>query len=88
MIDYVQLSDAPLKPRIPSYMEEATFERMVPGEGELPLSDMLAAMPADLVVSLEVPLRSQAETGIGPEIRLRHCVEVMRRLLAPLQRPN
>jgi sugar phosphate isomerase/epimerase len=86
LIDYVQLSDAPCQPRISNYMEEATFERMVPGEGELALGDMLAAMPADLVVSLEVPLRSQAEAGIGPEVRLRHCVEAARRLLAPLQR--
>jgi hypothetical protein len=27
-------------------------------------------------------LRSQAEAGIGPEIRLRRCVEAARRLLA------
>ena len=38
-IGYVQLNDTTLAPRIDNYMEEAMFERMVPGEGELPLHD-------------------------------------------------
>ena len=82
LIGYVQLSDAPLRPRIESYMQEATFERMAPGEGELPLREMLAALPEDIVVSLEVPMRKEAEAGIGPEIRLRRCLEATRALLA------
>jgi hypothetical protein len=32
-----------------------------------------------------VPLRSQAEAGIAPEIRLRRCVEAARRLLAEVE---
>ena len=75
LIGYVQLSDAPIEPRFPTYMEEAMFERMVPGEGELPLRELLAVVPPDVVVGLEVPLRSQAEAGIGPEARLRPCVD-------------
>jgi sugar phosphate isomerase/epimerase len=82
LIGYVQLSDAPRTPTEPSYLKEATFERMVPGEGEMPLGAYLDALPPGLTISLEVPLRSQAEAGIGPEIRLRRCVEAARRLLA------
>ena len=37
LIGYVQLSDVPLVPTIRNYMEEACFERMVPGTGEAPL---------------------------------------------------
>jgi sugar phosphate isomerase/epimerase len=81
LIGYVQVCDAPSTPRIANYMEEATYERRVPGEGDLPLRDMLAAMPRDVVISLEVPLRSQALAGIGPEIRLRRCVEATGKLL-------
>jgi len=81
LIGYVQLCDAPLQPRIANYMEEATFERMVPGEGELPLSDMLAAVPQSTVVSLEVPLRTQAEAGVGPKERLLKCVRAARALM-------
>lgn len=45
-IGYAQLNDTTLRPRIDNYMEEAMFERMVPGEGELPLRDILSALPS------------------------------------------
>ena len=82
LIGYCQLSDAPLVPSMPSYMEEAMFERKVPGDGELPLRDILQALPPAVIVGLEVPLRSQAEAGIGPEARLRPCVDAASDLLA------
>jgi sugar phosphate isomerase/epimerase len=85
LIGYVQLSDAPRIPSEPDYLKEATFERMVPGEGDMPLRDYLDALPPGLTISLEVPMRSQAEAGIGPEIRLRRCVEAARRLLAEVE---
>jgi sugar phosphate isomerase/epimerase len=85
LIGYVQLCDAPRTPSEPDYLKEATFERMVPGEGEMPLRDYLKVLPSSLTLSLEVPLRSQAEAGIGPEIRLRRCVEAARRLLAEVE---
>jgi sugar phosphate isomerase/epimerase len=80
-IGYVQLCDAPLKPSNPNYMDEATFQRMVPGEGELPLRDYLAALPPGLVISLEVPLRAQAEAGMGPKERLTRCLQATKGLL-------
>ena len=82
LIDYVQLCDAPRQPRFASYMEESMYERMVPGEGELGLPELLAVLPADRVYALEVPLRSEALAGVGPHDRLRKCVEATRRLLA------
>lgn len=57
---------------------------MVPGTGELPLLNILAALPRDLVIGLEVPLRSEAEAGVGPHARLGRCVEAVRSLLAQL----
>jgi sugar phosphate isomerase/epimerase len=85
LIGYVQLCDAPRKPTEPNYLREATFERMVPGEGDMPLRAYLEALPPGLTISLEVPLRSQADAGIGPEMRLRRCVEAARRLLADVE---
>jgi sugar phosphate isomerase/epimerase len=82
LIGYVQLCDAPRAPCQPNYLQEATFERMVPGEGDMPLRAYLDVLPPGLTISLEVPLRSQAEAGIGPEVRLRRCVEAARQLLA------
>ncbi len=81
-IGYAQLNDTTLRPRIDNYMEEAMYERMVPGEGELPLRDILAALPPDIVIELEVPRRSLALAGVSPIDRLRPCVDAARRLLA------
>lgn len=82
LIDYVQLCDAPRTNRFASYHEEAMFERMVPGEGELDLPALLAVLPADRVYALEVPLRSAALAGEGPRERMGRCVTAARRLLA------
>lgn len=84
LIGYIQLCDAPLMPKIPDYLEEAMYERMVPGEGELPLLDILAALPRDRIVGLEVPRRSEAEAGVGPRERLGRCVGAARSLMTRL----
>lgn len=81
-IGYAQLNDTTLQPRLDNYMEEAMFERMVPGEGELPLHDILSALPRDIVVELEVPQRTLAVAGVSPFDRLRPCVEAAWRLLS------
>lgn len=82
LIDYIQICDAPRQPRFESYHEESMFERMVPGEGELGLPELLKVLPQDRVYAIEAPLRSQALAGVGPHERLGRCVEATRRLLA------
>jgi sugar phosphate isomerase/epimerase len=79
-IGYVQLSDTTLEPRVQSYMEEAMYERMALGDGELPLAEILAAVPADVVIGLEIPMRGLAGSGVGPMDRLRPCVAAAREL--------
>ena len=81
-IGYAQLCDTTLRPRVDNYMEEAIYERMVPGEGELPLVDILSALPPGIVIELEVPRRSTALAGTGPTDRLRPCVDAARRLFS------
>lgn len=56
LIGYVQLCDAPLASTCGSYMQEAMFTRMIPGDGELPLRDFVAALPGDVEIGLEVPM--------------------------------
>ncbi len=80
-IGYIQLCDAPLQSQYSDYLEEAMYDRRVPGEGELPLANILAALPKDLIVGLEIPMRSAADAGIGPEDRVGRCVTAARRLL-------
>ena len=83
-IGYAQLNDTTRRPQIDNYMEEAMFERLVPGEGELPLRDILSALPQGVVIEIEVPRRSLALAGVSPIDRLRPCVEAARRLLSEI----
>jgi sugar phosphate isomerase/epimerase len=80
-IGYAQLNDTTLQPRLDNYMEEAMFERMVPGEGELPLREILSVLPSDIVLEIEVPRRSLALAGVSPLDRMRPCVDAARRML-------
>ena len=81
VIGYVQLCDAPCEPRFETYMEEAMYERMAPGDGELPLREFVRFLPDEIVVSLEIPMRSLAEKGMGPRERIAPCVEAARAML-------
>ena len=81
VIGYVQLNDVPLVSKHAKYMDEALHERMVPGTGELPLLELLCALPRDIIIGIEVPQRSLAEAGIGPHERVARCVEATRELL-------
>jgi sugar phosphate isomerase/epimerase len=82
LIGYVQLCDAPWTPRFDTYFEEAFYERLPPGAGELPLLAFLRRLPADVTVSLEIPMRALADQGVGPRERLAPCVQAARALLA------
>lgn len=86
-VGYVQLCDAPRVSPFESYMEEALHERMTPGEGDLPLAEALAALPSDLIVSVEVPQRSKAQAGMAPRERVGAVVTAARRLLGRLDAP-
>ena len=57
------------------------FERMVPGEGELPLGEILSVLPSDIMLEIEVPRRSLALEGVSPLDRTRPCVDAARRML-------
>jgi len=55
-LGYIHLCDAPALPPEPvNHAEEARASRLFPGEGGLDLAGLLAAVPADLPVSLEAP---------------------------------
>ncbi len=84
MIGHAQLCDVPRIAVNPVYMDEAMYERMAPGTGELPLYDYLAALPRDVTVGLEVPQRSLAEAGVAPLERVRHAVDGARLLMSRL----
>ena len=85
LIGYLQLCDAPVRSVFPSYMDEALHDRLAPGEGELPLADLIAAIPPEVVISVEVPQRALAEAGVGPRDRVARSVTAARRLIAEVR---
>ena len=78
-LHYAQLCDA--RPEKPADMQEiirqARGDRLPPGEGALDLTGLLRALPADLPLSLEIPLARKME----PLQRAKLVLAATRRLL-------
>ncbi len=55
VIGRAQLCDGPATMSAAEGQTEALHRRMMPGDGALPLVDFLAALPAGIVIALEVP---------------------------------
>ncbi|HVB06941.1 MAG TPA: TIM barrel protein [Acidimicrobiales bacterium] len=77
----LQLSDARAEaPPFDALRAESTADRLVPGDGELPLAEMVEALPDGLPVSLEVPCR--ALEGLALADQARAVLEGSRRFFA------
>lgn len=79
---YAQLCDAPAAAPdggMKGLYQEAVHSRLNPGEGELPLGGLLAALPEAAPLSVETPVKALA--GLAPAQRARHAIEHTRRLL-------
>ena len=50
--------------------------------GEFPLREILAVLPRDIIIGLEIPSVSKAKAGISPYDHMAPAVEVTRRMLA------
>ncbi|SAL83087.1 xylose isomerase domain-containing protein [Caballeronia arvi] len=63
LIGSIQLCDAPIASPSPSgIVDEARSNRLLPGEGQLPLLKLLAASPKDVPLSVEVPLIRETDS--------------------------
>ncbi len=82
LIGYVQLCDVPWVSRYEDYSYEARFDRLAPGKGELPLLELLAAVPQDVMVGLETPMLREAQAGVDPRKRLSGGIQATCDLLA------
>lgn len=80
-IGYAQLSDGPATIPDPDRWREAVGERMLPGEGDFPLAAILAALPGDIVIEVEVPQRSAIRAGVDAETRCARAVAATRRVM-------
>lgn len=84
LISYAQLCDGPLAhPPADLQRDEATRNRLPPGEGAFPLRDFLAALPAGQPVAVEVPLHDRRDQqGMGADARASLLMRRTRALLA------
>ena len=82
LVRSAQLCDAPARrpPTIEAIIAEARGKRMPPGAGELPLRDLLNALPSDVALSVEAPM----DDGRPAEERARDLFDATRRLLAAM----
>ncbi len=80
---YAQICDAT---RMPApgldLVDEARTHRFYPGDGELPLAELVAALPADLCYTLEAP--SAKHVGASLATRLNDAHERMRAFFASI----
>jgi sugar phosphate isomerase/epimerase len=84
LFGYVQLSDNTLEQRGAAYRDDSS-DRLAPGEGELPLVDIMLALPDWLPVGVEVPMRSRATAGVSARTCARLAVEAARAVLAQVR---
>jgi sugar phosphate isomerase/epimerase len=81
VIGHIQLCDVPTQVRPEGYGYEASFERLCPGEGELPLAGLVAALPKDRIIALEIPMRVRTLAGESGESRFAPCLKATQALV-------
>jgi sugar phosphate isomerase/epimerase len=80
LIAYVQLCDAPLvRSATMERREESLRHRLYPGNGELPLFDLMDALPPGVTIDLEAPVAADAHLPFDE--RGRRAGEATRRFL-------
>jgi sugar phosphate isomerase/epimerase len=80
-IGSAQICDGLLQVSAEQYLYNALNERQIPGTGELPLVEFLAALPPGVPVGVEVPLKSLVDQGVTHHERARRCLEATRSLI-------
>jgi sugar phosphate isomerase/epimerase len=82
LLGAVQISDAPAEdPGDAGIIDEARAGRLPPGEGGLPLRELLDALPSGVPLAVEVPMQRSFPT-LAPLARARRACEATRVLLS------
>lgn len=80
LISSAQICDGPAVIDPALAIEEAGYERGIPGTGAFPIDAFLRALPPGTILGMEVPLKTLRESGVSPQERTRRVVEATRRL--------
>jgi len=83
LVRYAQICDAssdmPGPGDTPALIREARTGRLLPGEGALPLRDLVAALPATAPLAVEAPCRALAD--LSPVERAKRAYQALSALL-------
>lgn len=77
-----QFADGLLRIPEANWHSEASFGRLLPGEGSFDLRGFAASLPGDCPISIEVPRDADARAGMPRAERVRRAVDGLRRALA------
>ena len=81
LLAFAQLCDAPLAaPPATELRTEARSRRLYPGEGELPLFELMDALPADITLDIETPTERAAHLPVREQAQL--AADATRQFLA------
>lgn len=82
-LSYVQICDAPaaVPATVEGLIHDARCARLLPGEGEIDLVGLLAQLPGDLPISLEIP-HEVLKAKVGVAAWARAAIEAGRRVAA------
>lgn len=80
LIHYAQICDAPATSPTDTagLIHASRHERLLPGEGEIPLAKMIACYAPDLTLSVEIP-NTQRRARIGTQAWITQCLQASRR---------
>ena len=82
-ISYVQLCDGPARVPPAGYASEAGTERMLPGEGDLPLRALVEAVAPDVLLAIEAPSQRRRVQGVPADAYAARAMASLRALLEP-----
>ncbi|CAM5184759.1 Sugar phosphate isomerase/epimerase OS=Castellaniella defragrans OX=75697 GN=HNR28_003404 PE=4 SV=1 [Castellaniella defragrans] len=80
MIHYAQICDAPAKGPTDTegLIHASRHERLLPGEGEIPLKDMTQCYTPDLTISVEIP-NTKRRAEAGTQAWITQCLEASKK---------
>lgn len=76
-----QLCDGPLGQSAEQYAYNVLYERGLPGTGQIPLVDFVRALPPEVPIGVEVPMKSLSDRGVSPLDRARLAFTATRKTL-------
>jgi sugar phosphate isomerase/epimerase len=77
-VRHVQLCDGPAVASLEETRYQSTYERMYPGEGDFPLTELLSNVSTEISWGIEAPSRLRGESGASAEMLAKQAMAAIR----------